>query len=184
MGDNALKRLLQLLHGCSKLRSLKATKLLHALSLIVGPIPDQTIFVNNNVMSMYASLGELSVARKLFDKMLERNVVSYNTVIGAYSRCGHVEEAWKMLLEMRGGCRIALTQFTFSGLLSCESLDVCKGVQLQALTVKNGLFYADAFVGTALLGMYGRRGWLEAPGKRTIELFFFFLFVCLLFFFF
>lgn len=127
----------------------------------MGPIPDQTIFVNNNVISMYASLGELSVARKLFDKMLERNVVSYNTVIGAYSRCGHVEEAWKMLLEMRGGCRIALTQFTFSGLLSCESLDVCKGVQLQALTVKNGLFYADAFVGTALLGMYGRRGWLE-----------------------
>lgn len=127
----------------------------------MGPITAQTIFVRNSIMSTYASLGELSVVRKLFEKMPERNAVSYNTVIGVYSRCGYVEEAWKMFYEMRGDHGIEPTQFTFSGLLSCESLDVCKGVQLQALAVKNGLFFPDAFVGTALLGMYGRHDWLD-----------------------
>lgn len=92
--------------------------------------------------------------------MPQRNVVSYNTVIGAYSRYGYAEEAWKMLLEMRG-CGFEPTQFTMGGLLSCESLDICQGVQLQALGVKNGLFCVDAFVGTALLGLYGRQAWVE-----------------------
>lgn len=111
-------------------------------------------------MSQYGSLGELSVVRKVFDTMTQRNVVSYNIVIGAYSKCGFVEEAWKMFLEMRG-CGFEPTQFTLGGLLSCEALDLCQGVQLQALAVKNGLFVVDAFAGTALLGLYGKQSRLE-----------------------
>lgn len=112
-------------------------------------------------MSMYASFGELPVARKVFEKMPERTVVSYNTLIGAYSRCGYVKEAWKMFSKMRGAFGFEPTQFTFGRLLSCETLDISKGIQLHALVVKDGLFYADAFVGTALLGLYGRQGWLD-----------------------
>ncbi|XP_015886235.3 pentatricopeptide repeat-containing protein At3g58590 isoform X1 [Ziziphus jujuba] len=154
------ERLLQLLHACSRVRSLKATKPFHALTVTLGSVANQTIFVYNNIMSQYVSLGELYVVQKVFNTMPQRNVVSYNTVIGAYSRCGFVEEAWKLFLDMRG-CGFEPTQFTLVGLLSCESLDLCHGVQLQALAIKNGLFVVDAFVGTALLGLYGRQPWLE-----------------------
>ncbi|KAH7524976.1 hypothetical protein FEM48_Zijuj06G0176300 [Ziziphus jujuba var. spinosa] len=154
------ERLLQLLHACSRVRSLKATKPFHALTVTLGSVANQTIFVYNNIMSQYISLGELYVVQKVFNTMPQRNVVSYNTVIGAYSRCGFVEEAWKMFLDMRG-CGFEPTQFTLVGLLSCESLDLCHGVQLQALAIKNGLFVVDAFVGTALLGLYGRQPSLE-----------------------
>jgi pentatricopeptide repeat protein len=92
--------------------------------------------------------------------MPQKNVVSYNAIISAYSRCGDVEEAWSLFSQMRSlGFRP--TQFTFGGLVSCGALDLHRGVQLQALVLKNGLFHADAFVGTALLGLFGRHGRVE-----------------------
>ncbi|KAK9284332.1 hypothetical protein L1049_023503 [Liquidambar formosana] len=153
-------RLLQLLEACSRVRSLDATKCLHALTITMDYNSAQPIYLNNNIMSFYASLGELLVARKVFKEMPQRNVVSYNTMIGAYSRDGNVREAWELFFEMRG-CEFGPTQFTFGGLLSCTSLDLCRGYQLQALILKNGLFYADAISGTALLGLLGRHGCVD-----------------------
>lgn len=87
-------------------------------------------------------------------------MVSFNSIISAYSRCGYIEEALRMFLDMRN-CGFAPTQFTLGGLLSCDLLIRVEGLQLQALVTKNGLFSADVFVGTALLGFYGRHGRLD-----------------------
>ncbi|KAM1196315.1 hypothetical protein ACFX2J_022700 [Malus domestica] len=54
-----------------------------------------------------------------------------------------------------------LTQYVFGGLLTCGSLDVYHAVQLHSLVIRNGLFDVDAFVGTSLLGFYGRHGLLK-----------------------
>ncbi|KAG2717492.1 hypothetical protein I3760_03G178200 [Carya illinoinensis] len=157
---NHHNRLLQLLQACVALPSLSTTKLVHALTITMGSVPNQPIFPYNNIVSLYATLGELSFARKLFDKMPHRNVISYNTIIGAYSKDGDVREAWNLFSEMMG-CGFRPTQFSLSGLLSCGALDLYRGVQLQALVIKNGLFYAEAFVGTALLGLFGRHDHVE-----------------------
>ncbi|KAJ7981556.1 Pentatricopeptide repeat-containing protein [Quillaja saponaria] len=127
---------------------------------LVGRVPKQSIFVHNNIISCYVSLGEVLVARKLFDQMPNKSAVSYNTLISAYSRCGDVKEGCNLLAEMRG-YGIGPTQFTLAGMLSCGSLNYCHGVQLQAFSIKNGLFEADAFVGTALMGLFGKHGFLE-----------------------
>ncbi|KAA8524277.1 hypothetical protein F0562_010700 [Nyssa sinensis] len=154
------QRLLQLLHECSRVRSLGTTKSLHALTITTGCSFPHPIYFNNNIISAYGSLGELLCARKMFDAMPQRNLVSYNTVIGAYSRYGNVEEAWKLFFELRC-CGFEPTQFTFGGLLSCDSLDLCRGFHVQALMIKTGLLYADPFAGTALLGLFGRHGCLD-----------------------
>ncbi|KAK3184031.1 hypothetical protein Dsin_031317 [Dipteronia sinensis] len=153
------RRLFLLLKSCSTTPSLRNTKPLHALTITLGPNPNQPIFLYNNVVSLYASLGELLSARKVFDTMPDRNVVSFNIIISAYSRCGYAEEAWSMFLDMRN-CGFRPTPITVSGLLSCDFLNICEGIQLQALSVKNGLLFADAFVGTALSGFYSRHGCL------------------------
>ncbi|KAI9177637.1 hypothetical protein LWI28_017635 [Acer negundo] len=85
---------------------------------------------------------------------------SFNTIISAYSRCGYAEEACSMFLDMRN-CGFRPTPITVSGLLSCDFWNTCEGIQLQALAVKNGLLFADAFVGSALLGFYSRHGCLS-----------------------
>ncbi|XP_073017431.1 LOW QUALITY PROTEIN: pentatricopeptide repeat-containing protein At3g58590-like [Primulina eburnea] len=150
-----------ILRNPEKIRFLNEAKSLHGLTITMGPTPMQeSVFVNNRVISVYVSLGDTCVARMLFDEMTERNVVSYNTMIGSYSRDGFLLEAWELLSEMRK-CDLKPTQFTFGGLLSCHSLDVLQGMQLQALMEKTGLLCGEPFSGTALLGMYGRNGCLD-----------------------
>ncbi|KAK4368992.1 hypothetical protein RND71_012784 [Anisodus tanguticus] len=81
-------------------------------------------------------------------------------MISAHSRNGGLLEAWELFSAMRG-CGYVPNQFTFGGLLGCESLDIIQGFQLQALAEKSGLFYVDAVTGTALLGLLGRQGCLD-----------------------
>ncbi|XVF18019.1 hypothetical protein REPUB_Repub10bG0175300 [Reevesia pubescens] len=149
--------LLRLLKSSSVIPSLKTTKPLHALAITFGPYASQPIFLYNNVISLYASVGLLSVARKVFDNMTNRNVVSFNSIITAYTKYGDLWTAWDLFSLMRG-YGFSATPFALAGLLSSQALDLCGGVQLQALVIKNGLFYADPFVGTTLLGLYGRYG--------------------------
>ena len=153
-------RLLQLLQSCSKLRALDTTKPLHALTITIGPNPEQSTFVYNNIISFYASFNQVPMAHKVFDNMPQRNKVSYNSIISCFSKYGYLEEAWRTFCEMID-CGFRPNNFTLSGLLSCASMDVGRGIMLQALAIKNGLFCSDAFVGTALLGLFGRCGWLD-----------------------
>ncbi|KAI3443695.1 hypothetical protein Pfo_000360 [Paulownia fortunei] len=141
---------MHLLHDPAKIDSLNEAKSLHALVITMDSFPTQDP----------ASLGDMFMARKLFDEMPHRNVVSYNTMISCYSRDGFLEEALGLFSEMRK-CDFKPTQFTFGSLLSCHWLDAFEGMQLQALIEKTGLLYVDAFAGTALLGMYGRHGCLD-----------------------
>ncbi|KAK3010077.1 hypothetical protein RJ639_012248 [Escallonia herrerae] len=165
----------QLLRHCSRVKLLGATKSLHALSITMGPYTMQPIFLNNNIIVMYATQGNVSLARQLFDEMPHRNAVSYNTIIGAYSRVRNVEEAWELFSQMRY-CGFEPTQFTFSSLLSCACPDICRGFYLQALIIKSGLLYSDAFAGTALLSLFGRHEFLDEairafedmPGKNLV----------------
>ncbi|QCD86260.1 structure-specific endonuclease subunit SLX1 [Vigna unguiculata] len=83
--------------------------------------------------------------------------LSLTTLINAYCRLGHVDDAWDLFSHMRW-TGFAPTQYTLIGLLSCEFLNLSLGAQLQALSIRNGLFDADSFVGTALLGLFGRHG--------------------------
>lgn len=153
-------RLLHLLQACLRVRSLDTTKPLHALTITLGPSSYQPTFVYNNIITLYASLDELVLARKVFENMPQRSVVSYNSMISSYCRYDYLEEALGIFRQMKHfGFRP--NNFTFAALLSCASMDLRRGVQLQTFAIKNGLFHADAFVGTALLGLFGRCGWLD-----------------------
>ncbi|XP_030466515.1 pentatricopeptide repeat-containing protein At3g58590 [Syzygium oleosum] len=154
------KRLLDLARACSRSGSLDATRILHALAITAGPYSRQPTFLYNNVVSLYAGLGELSAAREVFESMPQRNAVSFNAVIAACGRWGDAEEALAVFAEMRGR-GFGLTQHSLAGVLSCEALGLSCGAQLHGIGMKNGLLDADPFVGTALLNLYGRHGCLD-----------------------
>nr|AYM00630.1 pentatricopeptide repeat protein [Salvia miltiorrhiza] len=150
-----------LLHDPTRIRSLEDAKRLHALSITLGSFPtQQPVFLHNSLIAKYAALGEASTARKVFDEMPHRNVVTYNSMISSYARDGLLPEALLLFSEMRKR-GFKPTEFTFGGLLSCRWMDVSEGMQLQALIEKSGLFHVDAFAGTALMGMYARHGCLD-----------------------
>ncbi|CAK8533351.1 unnamed protein product [Lathyrus sativus] len=155
-----VSRILNFLESSSTFRSLDETKCLHALSITTPPIPNQSIFINNNIISSYIAHSNFTQARKVFDEMPKRTLVSYNTLITSYTRRGNVVEAWSLLNHLRV-CGFAPNQYTLTSLLCCETLKLVQGFQLFALSIKNGVFDSDAFVGSTLLGFFGRYGCLN-----------------------
>lgn len=157
---NTRQKLIHLLQESTKFQSLSETKVFHALTITLGSDPSQPIFPYNSIISRYAAIGEVSTARKLFDRMPERNVVSHNTMIKAYCRDEDLGEAWKLFSEMRHS-EFMPTEFTFGGMLSCPAMAFSEGLQLLALILKCGYLETDAYVGTALMGMFGKLGCLD-----------------------
>lgn len=65
-------------------------------SSITASCHDWNLYVHNALISMYAKFGKVDVARDLFNKMLERDDVSWNTMIGCYASKGMWREAFEL----------------------------------------------------------------------------------------
>ncbi|XP_010245717.1 PREDICTED: pentatricopeptide repeat-containing protein At1g71490 isoform X2 [Nelumbo nucifera] len=63
-----------------------------------------SLFVQNALISMYAKCGEIGVARALFDKMPEKDVVSWNTIIFGYASKRMWQEAFDLFERMQIEC--------------------------------------------------------------------------------
>ncbi|XP_015086542.1 pentatricopeptide repeat-containing protein At3g22690 [Solanum pennellii] len=58
------------------------------------------VFVLNSVIHLYGECGEVDKARKVFDKMSERNLVSWTCLICGYAKSEKAEEAVALFFEM------------------------------------------------------------------------------------
>lgn len=65
------------------------------------------------MLSGYAKLGMVKPARRLFDKMPERDVVSWNTMVVAYAQSGCCNEALMFYLDFRR-LSIGFNEFSFA----------------------------------------------------------------------
>ncbi|KNA14503.1 hypothetical protein SOVF_107070 [Spinacia oleracea] len=75
----------------SRLTSSKHGTLVHCFVLKSGYELD--IFIQNSLIHMYASRGEISNARKVFDEMPQRTTVTWNSMLDGYAKCGDLERA-------------------------------------------------------------------------------------------
>lgn len=113
----------------------------------------QIISTNIAVNNAFES-GQLDLARKLFDEMPDRTVVSWNTMISGYSRRGKFSEALSLVSVMHCS-NMKLNETTFSSILSvCARLPSHRdGKQVHCLVLKSG---SESFelVGSSLLYFY------------------------------
>ena len=58
--------------------------------------------VSHSLITMYARCGELRYARKVFDEIPERDLVSWNSMISGYSNMGFATDAVAMFGKMKG----------------------------------------------------------------------------------
>ncbi|KAF3445568.1 hypothetical protein FNV43_RR10744 [Rhamnella rubrinervis] len=94
-----------ILKACASIHSIKCGKALHAESIKCGM--DFDVLVGTSLIDMYAKCREIVDSRKLFDLLPQRNVVTWNAMIGGYLRNGDVESA-SFLFE-RMSTRTAVT---------------------------------------------------------------------------
>ncbi|XP_050388211.1 pentatricopeptide repeat-containing protein At2g22410, mitochondrial-like [Argentina anserina] len=79
-----------------------------------------TVTLHNSLLDMYAKCGAVGIAMDLFNQMPEKNLVSWNIVIGALALHGRGSEAIRIFEQMQEGA-IWPDEITFIGLLSACS---------------------------------------------------------------
>ncbi|KAG0499892.1 hypothetical protein HPP92_004583 [Vanilla planifolia] len=110
----------------------------------------------NRMIIDFSNAGDLISARTLFDRMPERDVVSWNSIMTGYARNASYEEVVQMFVEMlRSKLKPSHTSFSVV-LTSCakvRALDL--GKQIHGLSIKKQSA-ANVFVGSCLITMYSR----------------------------
>ncbi|CAA6654068.1 unnamed protein product [Spirodela intermedia] len=115
-----------------------------------------TVSSNKAILAMSKS-GDLGGARKLFDEMPDRDVISWNSVMSAYARHGMHEEVLRMFKQMLKRGAVEPTHTTLATVFSsCAELRaLAEGRQLHGLSIKRDSS-SNAFVGTSLVTMYSK----------------------------
>ncbi|KZV43922.1 hypothetical protein F511_33600 [Dorcoceras hygrometricum] len=116
---------------------------------------DADVVATNKYIKFHNEKGELEHARHRFDEMLERTVVSWNTMISGYSRWNMLTEALDLISVMHHS-KAKFDEITFSMSLSlCARAQLfVVGKQIHGMLLKSG-HERFKFVGSALLYMYG-----------------------------
>ncbi|MQM00228.1 hypothetical protein Taro_032962 [Colocasia esculenta] len=132
---------------------------LHAQVIKLGFWGNQ--FVGAALADMYMKNGEVGEARKVFDGMVDRDVVAWNTMLTGYSQNGRPEEALEVYDRMRQ-VGVAVDYVAVASVLAaCSQLrQINLGSWLHSWVLKTG-FAADVVVATALVDMYANCGELR-----------------------
>ncbi|KAG6603840.1 Pentatricopeptide repeat-containing protein, partial [Cucurbita argyrosperma subsp. argyrosperma] len=122
---------------------------------------DRFLYVSTAFLDLYSKLGFVKAARRLFDDIPEKDVVSWNALISGYSRSGYNHDAFELFVEMRRRGFNPCQRTLVSLIPSCGTQHLfVQGKCIHALGVKAGLDL-DSQVKNTLASMYGKCADLE-----------------------
>ncbi|KAL5985756.1 hypothetical protein ACLOJK_027743 [Asimina triloba] len=118
-------------------------------------------YVGNSFVAIYTHSGRMEDARKIFDLLLEKNLISYNIMVDGYTKNLDSEEAFELLQQIEDA-GVGPCAFTFASLLSAAASIGALGIgqQLHARLLKER-FQTDQRINNALVSMYPRCGSIE-----------------------
>eukprot|EP01018_Ginkgo_biloba_P030322 Gb_23083 [translate_table: standard] len=91
--------IVSILPACAHLAILQQGKEIH--NFIIRTICGPDVFVETALIHMYSKCGNLQDARRVFDKMSKRDVISWNAIIAAYGVHGYGENAIALFCQMQ-----------------------------------------------------------------------------------
>lgn len=142
--------IVSLLPSCGCFELILQGRSVHGFGIKAGLGWDSRL--NNALMSMYAKCDDLKASELLFDEMTEKNVVSWNTMIGAYGQNSFFDKAVFCFKEMmKEGFQPS--SVTMMNLVSANALPET----VHCYVVKCG-FDNDASVVTSLVCLYAKQG--------------------------
>lgn len=115
------------------------------------------LFLMNSLLEFYGRIGELGLMRKVLGKMLEKDLVSLNTVISCHARSNHNEDAlmfFRKLMTSRGSPS-RCDDFTLGSVLQAVSSSgaLNHGKEIHGYVIRAS-FGSNSYVTSALLDMY------------------------------
>ncbi|XP_068641936.1 pentatricopeptide repeat-containing protein DOT4, chloroplastic-like [Aristolochia californica] len=122
----------------------------HCLSIKAGF--GWNLYFCNTLIEMYGKNGLIHTARQVFDEMLERDLVSWTSMISNYVRVGKIDDSLKLFSTMRGA-GFEPSEVTFVTMFTaCSAAKyVLQGLQFHAYTFKKGFVTYDRIQNSILL---------------------------------
>ncbi|KAF8412703.1 hypothetical protein HHK36_000671 [Tetracentron sinense] len=132
---------------------------IHGFIVKTGLLCD--VFVGTALLHFYGTYGFVSNAHNLFVEMPDRNIVSWTSLIVAYSNNGDPKEALNIYLRMRRE-GVSCNQNSFATVISSCGLleDELLGCQVLANVIVSG-FESNVSVTNSLISMFGGFGSVE-----------------------
>lgn len=147
------------LPACGGLVDVKEGQIVHALIEKIGVHAD--VLVSNGLLSMYFKFGWLKDAQSLFEKMVVRDSVSWNTVICGYSQLGLFKDSINLFKQMVNEFTPDLLTIT-SVLRACAHLRDLRLARYVHDYMKRSAFQFDTMANNILIDMYAKCGNLLA----------------------
>ncbi|KAL5974717.1 hypothetical protein ACLOJK_031387 [Asimina triloba] len=165
--------LVRVLSACSQLGDVNNGEWIHGYIQEMGM--EKNVFVSTALLDVYAKCGSMEKARYVFDRMVDKDVISWSIMINGYSSNGLPKEALGLFFLMRND-HVNPDCFTMVGVLSaCARLGALDlGCWASSLIDKNE-FLSNPILGTTLIDMYAKCGcmafaWSVFQGMKEIDL--------------
>ncbi|GAB4858746.1 Pentatricopeptide repeat-containing protein At4g25270, chloroplastic, partial [Ancistrocladus abbreviatus] len=160
------------LKACGGIGSIHVGEEIHRHVVRYGFLND--VFVQNALVGMYAKCGDIVKARKVFDKIVSMDLVSWNSMIAAYIHHGILAEAIDVLLHMLEA-GFEPDEITLSSILKGDS-SLRLGGQIHGWVLRRGVQWS-LLIANSLIAFYSYHGkldqacWLfsHMPGKDVVS---------------
>ncbi|CAN0903171.1 Pentatricopeptide repeat-containing protein At3g49170, chloroplastic [Linum grandiflorum] len=149
-----------LLRSCIRLQSFQLGRTVHDSLARSGIQPNLVIL--NSLITLYSKCGDWETAESVFDKMPDRNVVTWTLMITRFHQLGYGRDAIDVFVDMISSGYMP-DRFTHGAVISaCTELgSLSAGRQLHTWVIKSGMAW-DVCIGCSLVDMYSTCGNIEA----------------------
>ncbi|KAK0605205.1 hypothetical protein LWI29_024167 [Acer saccharum] len=152
-----------LIKAATKLSRLGVGQVFHGL--VVKSSFGDDVFILNSLIHFYASCGDLDFAYRVFVRIDEKDVVSWNSMISGFVQGGCFDKALELFREMEAE-NVKPNAVTMVGVLSaCTKMkDLEFGRWIRSYIEQNGI-KMDLTLSNAMLDMYVKCGSVEDAKK-------------------
>eukprot|EP01018_Ginkgo_biloba_P005421 Gb_25283 [translate_table: standard] len=151
--------MVSVLPACGHLADLEQGKWIH--DCIIASGFDSDVSVGNSLVAMYSNCGNVAEACQVFDKIVNKSVVSWNAMIVGYTQNLLANEALTLFHQMQLSDVKPDSVTMLSVLPACAHLAALQqGKWIHGYVIRSG-FESDVFVENALITMYAKCGTIE-----------------------
>ncbi|MQL77799.1 hypothetical protein Taro_010225 [Colocasia esculenta] len=134
-------------------------QVIHCLVNKIGIDKDR--LVNNGLIAMYSRFQNLVHARRVFDMMVDSDIISWNTMIDGYVQASHFGAALGLFREMLTRLQPDLITVTIALRVSYHVEDMKFGRSTHGYILRNG-YECDISADNVLIALYSKYGNLKA----------------------
>ncbi|EPS57776.1 hypothetical protein M569_17040, partial [Genlisea aurea] len=158
--DQVIYNYIYLLRACADNFDVERGKEIHGQLTVNGFADD--LCTKTNLMNFYAKCGEIHNAYKVFERMPEKDLVSWNTVIAGFAQNGMSRKAMELFLVMQeeGHSPNLVTLVSIIPIVAFTR-NLRLGRSIHAYSLRHAL-ESHVNVATSLLDMYAKCGMIEA----------------------